>query len=55
MPSDSNLEQKTDYNTKISEVENKISTDHDHDKYITTQEFDRLTSEILLQDWTKQI
>ena len=53
--SDSNLEQKPDYNTKISEVENKIITDHDHDKYITTQEFDRLTSENLIQDWTKQI
>ena len=24
---------------------NKITTDHDHDKYITTQEFNRLTSE----------
>ena len=27
---------KTDYNTKINEVETKI-TDHGHDKYITTQ------------------
>ena len=26
---------KTDYNTKINEIEKKI-TDHDHDKYITT-------------------
>ena len=33
------------YSTKISEIENKITTDHDHDKYITTQEFNRLTSE----------
>ena len=24
---------------KISEIENKITTDHDRDKYITTQEF----------------
>ena len=39
------------YNTKISETENKITTDHDHDKYITTQEFNKLTSnKILLQD-----
>ena len=37
--------QKNDYNTKISEIENKITTDHDHDKYITTQEFNKLTSE----------
>ena len=36
---------KTNYNTKISKIENKITTDHDHDKYITTQEFDKVTSE----------
>ena len=38
------LVKKTDYNTKISEIENKIS-DHDHTKYITTQEFNRLTAD----------
>ena len=36
---------KNDYNTKISEIENKITTDHDHDKYITTQELNNITSE----------
>ena len=36
---------KTDYNTKISEIENKITTDHGHDKYITTQKFIKLTAE----------
>ena len=36
---------KIDYNTKISEIENKITADHDHDKYITTQEFNKFTSE----------
>ena len=36
---------KTDYNTKISENENKITTDHDHDKYINTQEFNKLMAE----------
>ena len=41
----SNLVKKTDYNTKIGEIENKITTDYDHDQYITTQEFNRLTSE----------
>ena len=41
----SNSVKKTEYNTKISETENKITTDHDHDKYITTQEFVKLTSE----------
>ena len=45
IPNASNLVKKADYNTKISEIENKITTDHDHDKYITTQEFNRLTSE----------
>ena len=41
----SNLVKKIDYNTKIIEIENKITTDHDHDKYITTQEFDKLAAE----------
>ena len=46
IPNASSLaKKKTDYNTKISEIENKIATDHDHDKYITTQEFNKLTSE----------
>ena len=36
---------KSDYNTKVSEIENKINVNHDHDKYITTQEFNKLTSE----------
>ena len=39
-----NLVQKTDYNTKISEIEKKV-TDHGHDKYITTPEFNKLTEE----------
>ena len=39
------LSKKTDYNTKISEIENKIISDHDHDKHIATQEFNKLTSE----------
>ena len=34
----SNLLKKTDYNTKISEIDKKI-TDHDHDKCITTSYF----------------
>ena len=33
---------KTNYDTKISETENKVS-DHSHDKYITTPEFNNLT------------
>ena len=30
---------KTDYNTKVTEIENKFNN-HNHDKYITTPEFD---------------
>ena len=30
----SNLIKKTDYNTKIGEIKNKIATDSDHDNYI---------------------
>ena len=44
IPNVSGLVTKTNYNTKISEIENKI-TDHDHDIYITTQGFNRLTTE----------
>ena len=29
---------------KDSKIENKISTNHDHDKHITTKEFNKLTS-----------
>ena len=35
---------KTGYKTKISEIGKKI-TDHDHDKYITTPEFNKSTAE----------
>ena len=38
IPDVSSLVRKTDYDTKISEIENKVS-DHNHDKYITTLEF----------------
>ena len=41
----SNLVKKNDYNTWISEIENKITTDHDRDNYITTEEFNKLISE----------
>ena len=37
-------QKKTDYDTKVSEIENKVN-DHNHDKYITTPEFNRLTTE----------
>ena len=44
IPSVSNIVKKTDYNTKINEIEKKI-TDHDHDKYITTPEINKLIAE----------
>ena len=36
---------KTDYNTKISEIENKVN-DHNHDKYITTPEFNTMAADV---------
>ena len=36
---------KTNYNTKISDIEKKI-TDHNHDKYITTPEFNTLAADV---------
>ena len=44
MPDVSNLVKKTNCNTKISEIENNVSN-HDHDEYITTSEFNKLTKE----------
>ena len=38
----SDLVLKADYNTKIEEIKKKIP---DHDKYITTPEFNKLTKE----------
>ena len=45
IPGISSLVKKTDYNTKISENEKKV-TDHNHGKYITTSEFNTFTAEI---------
>ena len=38
-------DKRTDYNTNIGKIENKITTDHDYFKYTTTQEFNTLRSE----------
>ena len=46
-PDVSSLVKKTDYDTTISEIEKKYN-DHDHDKYITTPEFNK--QKILLQE-----
>ena len=45
IPSVSNLVNKTDYDTKITEIENKINN-HNHDKYIDTQEFNKLAADV---------
>ena len=41
----SSLVNKTDYDTKISELEKKL-TDHNHDNYITTPEFNTLAASV---------
>ena len=38
------LVKKTDYNAKILDIKKKV-TDHDHDEYITTSEFNKLKTE----------
>ena len=44
IPDVSSLVKKTDYNTKISEIE-KVN-DHNHDTYITTPEFNILGARV---------
>ena len=45
IPSVSILVKKTDHDTKITEIEKKL-TDHNHDKYITTPEFNTLAADV---------
>ena len=42
----------TDYDTKISEIENKVS-DHNHDKYITAPEFNILVARVFIARLTQ--
>ena len=44
-PHVSNLVKKTDYTTKVTEIENKLHN-HNHDKYITTPEFNKLAADV---------
>ena len=46
IPSISNLDKKKQYNIKITEIEKKKLTDHNHDKYITTPEFNILAADV---------
>ena len=39
------LLKKTDYNTKINNIENKLNN-HNHDKYIDTSEFNILAADV---------
>ena len=41
----SSLAKKTNYNTKITEIEIKLNN-HDHDKWITTPEFNTLAADV---------
>ena len=45
IPSLSNLVNKTSYNTKTTEIENKL-TDHNHDQYIYTSDFNKLAADV---------
>ena len=44
IPSISNLFEKSDDNTKVNDIEKKTA-DHNQDKYISSPEFNKLTSE----------
>ena len=45
IPVISNLVKKTGYNTKVTEIENKLNN-HNHDKYIDTSEFNKLAADV---------
>ena len=47
----SNLVKKTDYNTKVTEIENKLNN-LNHDKYIDTSEFNKLAGDAFNVRWT---
>ena len=36
---------KTDYNTKIADIENKLNN-HNHDNYIDTSDFNKLAADV---------
>ena len=45
MPDVSKLVEKTDYNNKVTDIENTL-TNHDHDKYIDSSEFNKLATDV---------
>ena len=51
MRNDSNFVKNADEISEISEIENKITVDHDNDKQITTQVFNQL----ILENFTAKL
>ena len=49
MASVGSLVKKVDYNTKVTDIENKLNN-HNHDKYIDTSEFINYLQMFLMQD-----
>ena len=45
IPCISSLVKKADYNTKITDIENKLNN-HNHDKYVATSEFNILVADV---------
>ena len=45
MASVGSLVKKVDYNTKVTDIENKLNN-HNHDKYIDTSEFNKLAADV---------
>ena len=54
IPSVSSLVKKIDYDTKITEIEKKL-TDHNYDKYMTTPEFNTLAASVFNFNLRKKI
>ena len=52
IPNISNLIETTDYHTNITEIEKKL-TDHNHDKYVTTPEFNTLEASVFNARFTQ--
>ena len=46
------LLKKTNYNTKITEIEKKF-TDHNYDRFITTPEFNTLAADVFNARWAQ--
>ena len=54
IPDVSNLVKITDYDTKVTEIQNKLNN-HNRDKYITTLEFNTLAADVFNARLARQI